>query len=304
MKAQEKPKISVIMSAYNSENFIAEAMDSILNQTFKDFELIIVNDASTDNTWNIIKKYQRKDKRIKVLSNKKNLYATISRNKAIKISNGKYIAIQDADDFSLPERLQIQHDYLESHQDIFLLGTGAVIINKKGDKIKTFKPITNLVKLKKCLEKTNCIYQPTIMFRNEGGLLYREKMYYSEDYDFYLVLLSKEKVLNNIKDKLVKYRILRNSVSHSKTTKQYLFAEKAKEFYFQRLKYGKDEYNQFNPKEILNMDPMKINNRKVLELEIKVSLKTKNRINAKRLTKEYFKKYGYFNKVILYWIKY
>src|SRR3989344_9200868 len=113
-----KPKISVIMSAYNVEKYIAESIESILNQTFRDFELIIINDASTDKTLDIIKGFMKKDKRLKLINNKKNLYATISRNKALRIAKGVYIAIQDSDDISLPNRLEVQKNYLDKKKAV------------------------------------------------------------------------------------------------------------------------------------------------------------------------------------------
>jgi len=244
-----KPKISVIMSAYNVEKYIAESIESILNQTFRDFELIIINDASTDKTLDIIKGFMKKDKRLKLINNKKNLYATISRNKALRIAKGVYIAIQDGDDISLPVRLSLQNKYLDKHKDIFLVGSGIIKISADGSYLDKRMPICSKILIKLMLPIRNQIYHPSVMFRNKG-CLYRNKIYYAEDYDLYLVLISNGLKLANLREYLVKYRILNSSVSNSKRKQQDLFAEKAKEFYKQRKKIGKDKYNQFNPQEI------------------------------------------------------
>jgi len=106
-----KPKISVIMSVYNGEKYLGEAIDSVLGQTFTDFDFIIVNDGSTDGSPGIIQSYR--DERIRVINNEKNIGLTKSLNKAIKESGGEYIARQDADDISLPERFEEQVWFLE-----------------------------------------------------------------------------------------------------------------------------------------------------------------------------------------------
>src|SRR3989344_1307446 len=249
MKQKNNPKISVVMSAYNTEKYVAEAIESILNQTFKDFELIIVNDASTDNTLKIIRNYAQKDKRIKLIDNKKNLYATISRNKALK--KGKDIAIQDSDDISLPNRLEVQKNYLDKKKAVFLVGSGMIKIASNGKYLKKKMPFCcSRFLLKLILPIKNQIYHPTIMFRNKC-YLYREKIYYAEDYDFYLTLISKGLKLANLRRHLVKYRILSSSVSNSKRKQQDLFAEKAKQFYKQRIETGIDEYSKFNPYDII-----------------------------------------------------
>jgi hypothetical protein len=140
------------------------------------------------------------------------------------------------------------------------------------------------------------------MFRNEGNNFYREKFYYSQDYDFYLEMLSEGKRLVNISDLLIKYRINPEAVSFSQRAKQTLFAEKAKEFYHQRLKYGKDEYDKFNPNEILDIDVEKSTDKIVLEAEIKANFKLNDFKKVKKFCKKYFRCYGVFNKYIIYYV--
>ncbi len=295
------PRVSTIMSVYNARQFLDESIQGILSQTFKDFEFIIINDGSTDNSLNIIKNYAKQDKRIILIENKKNIGLTKSLNKGLRITRGKYIARIDADDIALPERLEKQYKYLEEHQDIFLIGGAALVIDKNEKEIKKYKPIVNENKLKRLLKERNAIYHPTIMFRNEG-FLYREKFYYSQDYDFYLEMLSEEKRLVNISDFLIKYRMSSEAVSFSQRAKQKLFANKAKEFYRQRLKYGKDEYDKFNPNEILNIDVEKSTDKIVLESEIKAGFKLNNFKKVRKFCKKYFKHHGFLNKILIYYL--
>lgn len=115
------PKVSVIMPAYNAEKYIKEAIDSILSQTFQDFEFIILNDCSQDDTENIILSYQ--DDRIVYLRNEKNMGVAATLNRGLVVAKGEYIARMDSDDISLPDRLAKQAAYLDSHPDVAILGT-------------------------------------------------------------------------------------------------------------------------------------------------------------------------------------
>src|SRR3989344_8977423 len=117
------PPITVLLSVYNDSRFLKSAIESILNQTFSDFEFLVINDASTDNTAEIINSFS--DPRLKTITNSHNLGLTKSLNIGLKEAQGKYIARLDADDISLPDRLKIQHDFMESHPDIALSGTDA-----------------------------------------------------------------------------------------------------------------------------------------------------------------------------------
>ena len=114
------PKISVIMSVYNGEAYLAEAIESVVNQTFADWELLVINDCSTDSTAEILSGFAAKDSRIKVHTNEINLRLPSSLNKALALVQGKYVARMDADDICLPNRLQKQYDFMEANPDIAL----------------------------------------------------------------------------------------------------------------------------------------------------------------------------------------
>lgn len=114
------PEISVIMSVYNGETYLKEAIESVMNQTFKNWELIVINDCSTDSTAEILADCASKDERIKVHPNEVNLKLPTSLNKAVSLSQGKYIARMDADDICLPERLEKQYKFMEENNDVAL----------------------------------------------------------------------------------------------------------------------------------------------------------------------------------------
>lgn len=131
------PKVTVLMAVYNGERFLREAIESILYQSYKDFEFLIINDGSTDNSRNIILSYN--DSRIRLIDNNKNLGLTQSLNIGLKLAEGKYIARQDADDISDPERIEKQVSYLENHQEVALLGSWYKEINEEGKIINKSK---------------------------------------------------------------------------------------------------------------------------------------------------------------------
>ena len=115
-----KPDISIIMSVYNGEAYLAEAIESVINQTFKNWELIVINDCSTDSTAEILEGFSKKDERIKVHTNEVNLKLPSSLNKAISLSEGKYIARMDADDICLSDRFLKQYEFMEKNSDVAL----------------------------------------------------------------------------------------------------------------------------------------------------------------------------------------
>lgn len=205
-KKKMKPKISVVMSVYNEEKFLDESIQSILNQTFKDFELIIINDKSTDNSLKIIKKYMKKDKRIKLINTKENKGCPGSRNEGLKVAEGKYVAILDGDDVSSMERLEVQYNYLERNPPIYLVGSSAIYIDENGKEIRRFRKYNDYKLLAWRLPRSCGIVHPSIMFHNEK-LIYNDYFKGASDYKFYLDLLSKGKKLTNLPQFLVKYRL-------------------------------------------------------------------------------------------------
>ena len=180
------PKVSVVMPVYNGEKYLRVAVDSILNQTFKDFEFIVINDGSTDRTQEILESYH--DRRI-IMIHQEHMGLTKSLNKGIALAKGKYIARQDADDISMPERLKKQFEFLENHEIVALLGTAAKIIDERGNYIHTREYPCDYFSIQKVIKEDNCFCHGSVMFRKKsffdlGG--YREIFSTAQDYDLWL----------------------------------------------------------------------------------------------------------------------
>jgi glycosyltransferase involved in cell wall biosynthesis len=124
-----RPEISIVMPAYNAEKYVARAIESVLKQTFKSFEFIIIDDGSTDKTHGITQLYAQKDSRAIVVTHKKNKGLVNSLNEGLRMARGKYIARMDADDISLPDRLLRQYQYLEKNPSVVLVGTSAAVVD-------------------------------------------------------------------------------------------------------------------------------------------------------------------------------
>lgn len=207
------PRVSVIMSAYNAEKYIKEAIDSILNQTFKDFEFIIINDGSTDSTRDIILSY--KDSRIRFIENKKNIGLTKSLNKGLKLAKGEYIARLDADDSSMPKRFEKQINFLDKHKDIAVIGNWIEIIDEETNKAHVLKNSCNSAIIKWAQIFKNQMDHSSVFFRKkiiEEVGSYKEIYKYAQDFDLWFRVLRKYKIAN-LPEVLTKYRIHSESVT-------------------------------------------------------------------------------------------
>lgn len=219
----KNPKVTVLIPAYNTEKYIGTAIESILNQTFKDFELIIVNDCSTDNTLNILKDYEKKDKRIKILSNKVNQKTARTLNTGLREAKGEYVARLDADDWSYPDRLEKQVKFMDENPDIVLSSGNMEICDSKLNKRK----ISNLPTSDESIRKVFLQYNPTV----SPAMIWKRKLSEEiggfstntvfEDYMLFMDMSSKGKVAN-LKDVLIKYRVLNTSTSSTKMREAHL----------------------------------------------------------------------------------
>lgn len=209
-----QPLVSVIMPAYNGEKYIGRAIQSVLHQTYKNFELIIVDDKSTDNTLGEIGKIS--DSRIKLIENEINHGIAYSTNLAIESSNGKYIALLDDDDEAFPERLEKQVMFLESNLGIDVLGGKTVFIDAENNILKygaVPRRNPNLIKailLFRCMDFMNS----TVMYRREfienNNIRYRDNCLGMQDYKFYIEC-SKVGTISTIDEYLLKHRIHDNN---------------------------------------------------------------------------------------------
>lgn len=214
--------VSVIMSAYNAEKYLVETIESILCQSYKDFEFIIVNDGSIDNTQSIIENYAKNDNRI-VVVNQENIGLTKTLNKAIKMSNSKYIARIDADDVALSNRLMEQVRYLETNLDIDLVTSNYFLIDSFGKDI-LYRRLPNIMIIKRALKMHNFIAHSTVMFRREkfdnvGG--YNERYKYSQDWD----LWQRINKIGIIDKPLLKWRIHESNINFKKNNKSKKYNE-------------------------------------------------------------------------------
>lgn len=209
------PIISVVMPVYNGEKYLSEAIDSILYQTYTDFEFIILNDGSTDNTEEIILSYD--DPRIVYVKNEENLQIVETLNKGIALAKGKYIARMDADDISLPERFEKQLDILENHLSVQVIFSIVELVNENGVTIGSWKDDVDChtqESMYSFLPRKNCFSHPSVMIRKDvaKNYLYINSKN-SEDYNLWLRMMSDGIVFYKIVKPLVKYRVLDTSVT-------------------------------------------------------------------------------------------
>jgi len=293
------PKVSIVLPVYNAEKFLDECMNSILNQSFTDFEFIIINDESKDKSFEILKKYAKKDKRIILLNNKKNMGCVNTRNRGLKMAKGEYVAVMDPDDVCLKDRFKIEVAYLDKHPEIFLIGGSAIIIDEEGNKIGIIRKYDNYKKIGKKLRELDCILHTSVMHRNTQEFFYREKFIISDDYDFLLRVLSANKKLTNIPEFLIKYRINKGSATNTKKNPEFFF-RKAKEFYFQRIKTGKDDYDKFDVDKVA---PKMIDfNKSYSMTRIVVKFQDNQMRNVRKEVKAYIKSYGFNKQLAVYYL--
>jgi glycosyltransferase involved in cell wall biosynthesis len=233
VKVTKKPKISVIIPVYNGNRTIAQAIKSILNQTFEDFELILIDDCSKDSSSQIIKTYSKNDQRIKFIQNKKNIGLAESLNIAINVSVCNFIARLDQDDEALPERLIKQYKFMQKHPDVAVAGSAVLIMGKTKKFDKIFTVPTDFNEIKKTLLNYNCIFHPSVIMRkksiiNAGG--YRKEFKNAEDYDLWLRISKKEKIVN-IQDPLTRYNYSTGGMTLGRKWEQLFYTFLAQESY-------------------------------------------------------------------------
>jgi glycosyltransferase involved in cell wall biosynthesis len=224
------PRVSVVMSVYNGSGLLGQAVESLLKQSFVDFELIIIDDKSTDGSLDIISKLAQLDGRIRVIKNDINLGLTKSLNVGIRASVAEYVARMDADDISYADRLLNQVDFLDNNRDCGLVGSWAKVINERGEFIRDLKYPTDHQSVCADLIKYNPFVHSSIMMRKkilEGVGLYDEGYKYAQDYELYF-RLSKTCQLANLPLFLVASRVNEGSITSRSNRKQTLCAVRAR----------------------------------------------------------------------------
>lgn len=193
--------ISILMPVYNVEKFVTEAIESILNQTYENFELIIIDDCSTDRTANIVKDYSMKDSRVIYLQNEQNLKIVKSLNRGLKICKGEYICRMDGDDISELDRLEKKVEFLENNPSIDLVGCSVLAINEEGKQIGKNKMLDNERKIRKTIKYSSPVLHLWMARKSvyDSIGLYRE-IKYVEDYDFLLRVIKKGFRVTNLSE--------------------------------------------------------------------------------------------------------
>lgn len=214
-----KKLISVVLPAYNCEKTIDAAVNSILNQTYENFELIIIDDGSTDNTYELLQKYT--DNRIRLFRNQCNEGIIYTLNKGLSLANGEYIARMDADDISFPNRLSCQLKYINRHR-LDAVGSGRIIFGEGIKNHKQFFPHT-CKKVKAYLYLANPIVHPTLFIKHD--FLINNNIKYSSDYlhveDYKLCFdMCRIGRIGNIPEALLKYRVSKSQISTSQFLEQ------------------------------------------------------------------------------------
>jgi hypothetical protein len=208
------PTVSVVMSVFNGQTFLSEAIESILDQTYRDYEFVIIDDGSTDKTVEILAEYSARDARIRVHRHENKGRAT-SLNIGIELSKGLYIARMDADDVALPTRFHQQIEFMERHSDVIVLGGAVELINPAGEAIHTVRQPLEDDRIRSAMQVHSPIYHPTVFMTREAVLAaggYRRALLDADDYDLWLRMAELGK-LANLGEVILRYRVHTNQVS-------------------------------------------------------------------------------------------
>lgn len=223
------PVVSVVLPVYNGERFVAAAVESILSQSFTDFELIIVDDASTDGTAAILSSFR--DKRIKMITHKTNRGNYPARNTGWKKAAGKFISVMDADDIALPCKLKLQWKFMVKHPRVGMIGSYGQFVDAKGQVLDVVRKPVEYPLIKTWLLQNNCFIHSSMFIRNELAQKYywhyNERFTYASDYELAARFAGKGQVLN-LDEVTVCYRIHAAQISKAATVKQTAFADKVR----------------------------------------------------------------------------
>jgi len=225
--------VTIVMSVYNGASYLAEAIESILQQTFRDFEFIIINDGSTDASWEIIQRYANQDARIVPII-QDNIGLTRSLNRGIQLAKGEYIARQDADDFSVPTRFEQQLPWLADY-GYDLCCSRTWLLNEK----RVTPRLGYWLPKKILLLQYNPFIHGTFLLRKQCLIKlngYDEHYLYGQDYELIVRLFIENFRIKYLKDHLYTTRETRDSISVSKKKEQEKFGDKIKFFWRDKIK--------------------------------------------------------------------
>ena len=204
------PQISILLPVYNAEKYLSACLDSLLNQIFSNFEIIAINDGSSDSSLSILEAYANRDYRVKIFSNESNLKIVKTLNKGLELAAAPLVARMDADDIAFPQRIENQYRFMNEHPEVSISGTGVQVLGT--DKIWDVPESNNMIRATLCFNSP--ILHPTAIYNKEtilsvGG--YSENAPYAEDYDLWHRLsMDKNIIFANINTPLLYYRITTN----------------------------------------------------------------------------------------------
>lgn len=211
----EEPRVSVVMPVFRGEQYIREAMESVLRQTFTDFEFIIICDEPAPETMQLLSRYQSEDARVRVISHNNRIGLVQSLNLGCRESRGEYIARMDADDIAEPERFARQVQYLDQHLEVGVVGTQALLIDGTGEPVRGVTLPTDPMVIRWHALFENCLYHPSVMIRKEvlgEAGYYNEEATAIEDFDLWS-RIQRIADLANLPDPLLRYRINPGSIT-------------------------------------------------------------------------------------------
>jgi glycosyltransferase involved in cell wall biosynthesis len=216
MDITARPLVSVIIPAYNSAKVIGEAIESILNQTYRNIECIIIDDRSSDDTWETVQVYASRDTRVRAYRNEHNLGIGGNRNKGIELARGTYICWQDGDDISINTRIERQVAYLEAHPDVGVVGGYLEFFGENTPKSIRKYPEHD-AELRKLIFRYNPLAQPAILGRTESyrkAGMYDRRYRVDEDLDM-LFRIGEKYEFANVQEVVIRYRQDENSLTRS-----------------------------------------------------------------------------------------
>jgi glycosyltransferase involved in cell wall biosynthesis len=269
------PAVTVLMSVFDGEAYLTKAIESILDQTFSDFEFLIINDGSTDETGSILEHEAKRDARIKVFE-QDNQGLVASLNFGLRKARGQLIARIDADDIAYPQRLEKQVAFMDDHPELLALGSAITLIDEQGRTVKEINYPTGSNKVKSAMMLGSKLAHPAVMMRREQVIqagAYREACRHAEDYDLWLRLLEIGEI-DNLDEPLIYYRQHDKKISLTESFAQRLATVCAK-FAYQMRKNGKAD--PLDSMELpLNIDKLKdfdIPNNQLCELYVSTFIK-------------------------------
>lgn len=229
------PKITVLMPVYNGEKFLREAINSILMQTFKDFEFLIINDGSADKTAHILKTYN--DSRIRIINHKGNKGLISSLNEGVKLAKGKFIIRMDQDDISLPLRLEKQIGFMRDNPDTVVCGTCLKLFDSDNDNI--WKVPGDFERIRCLMLFYSVIYHPTVIIRTKIfkklNFYYDKSFSHADDYELWVRIMENFKV-SNLEEVLLYRRVHQDSIGNTYNKIQVKNANKVRLYLIHKLR--------------------------------------------------------------------